>query len=151
MSLNKNNNIELEKRRQKILQHYESPVNKLKNKNKYLDYSSVNENSPSCIDNLTIYTKIKNNKIVDIVFDGIGCVISTSSTDMMIEQIKNKTINEGMKIIDEYLKMIYKKKYDAKKINDLVVFENVNKQLNRIKCATIGIEAIKKSIVKVKK
>ena len=88
-----------------ILDHYENPqhfinenkINKLKN------YVSCNISSPSCIDNLTAHVDIKNNKICDIKISGIGCAISTSSTDIMCNLLIGKSISNARKIITNYL------------------------------------------------
>ncbi len=134
--------------RQIILTHYESPQNKIDESKKMNSYESYNNNSPSCIDNLTVFVKIKQNKILDAKFSGIGCAIATSSTDIILKMVKNKTIKLANEIIDNYLNMIDSKKYDEKLLGDLYVFENINQQINRISCAKVGITALKKVINK---
>ena len=134
--------------RQIILTHYESPQNKIDEFKKMNGYESYNNNSPSCIDNLTVFVKLKQNKIVDAKFSGIGCAIATSSTDIVLDMVKNKTTKVANKIIDNYLNMIDSKKYDQKLLGDLYVFENINQQINRISCAKVGITALKKAINK---
>lgn len=133
-----------------ILDHYENPqyhiddnsINTLKN------YFSCNVSSPSCIDNLTAYISVKNNKIKDIKFSGIGCAISTSSTDIMCNLLINKSIAQAKNIIDNYLKMIDNEPYDDAILDELFCFANVNKQANRINCAKVGIKAIKNALNK---
>jgi nitrogen fixation NifU-like protein len=140
-------NNELDIRRQIILDHYENPLNKIENKDKLnTQYKSANNNSPSCIDNLTAYVAMKNKKINDIKFLGLGCAIATSSTDIMSQLLKNKTKPQALKIINNYLNMIDGNKFDDKSLGELFVFQNVNKQLNRIKCAKVGINAIKMAL-----
>ena len=58
-----------------------------------------NTRSATCIDNLDIYINIDNNIIKDITFDGEACVISTSSTNIMINLLRGKTIDEAIDII----------------------------------------------------
>jgi nitrogen fixation NifU-like protein len=139
------NDVEI--RRSIILDHYENPKNKVDDKKKMPGYIFANKDSPSCIDNLNAYTKIIKNKISDIKFSGIGCAIATSSTDIMINLLKNKTITQAKKIINDYFDMVENKKtIDKKKLGDLYVFENIYRQINRIKCAKVGIEAILKTL-----
>ena len=88
--------------------------------------------------NKTPNLKTENNVIVDCKFDGVACTICTSSTDIMCELVKGKTINEAKKIIDEYFKMIYEKPFDEEILEEAVVFKNTYKQAARIKCATLG-------------
>ena len=68
-----------------ILDHYESPQYHINDNsaNMLKNYVNCNVSSPSCIDNLTAYIFVKDNKIKDIKFSGVGCAISTSSTDIM--------------------------------------------------------------------
>lgn len=134
--------------RQTIIEHYEHPKNKVTNsfikKNK--DYAKGHSDSPSCIDNIDSFVKIKNDKIIDVKFAGIGCAICTSSTDLMAIELTNKPLKQAKSIINNYLAMIKNDKYREKNIKKLIFFKNVNKQPNRIKCATTGILAISKAI-----
>lgn len=131
--------------RQIILEHYESPDNKVEEP--LSDYLSFNNKSSSCIDNLTVYLKINDvGKIVDAKFSGIGCAISTSSTDIMCNLIKDKDTKSATKIIDEYFKMVDGLEYDESVLEILTIFKNISKQLNRIKCAKVGVVAIKELI-----
>ena len=151
MSLKNSNSSQI--MRAIILDHYEHPKNLVKNANinKLKNYCSFNTSSPSCIDNLTAYLFIKDNKISDIKFSGVGCAISTSSTDIMSIMLINKTLKQALNFINNYLNMIDGKEYDSTKLNDLLVYKNVNKQINRINCAKVGIIAIKKAIEKYEK
>lgn len=134
--------------RQTIIEHYEHPKNKVPNsfirRNK--NYIKGHSDSPSCIDNIDGFVKIKNGKIIDVKFAGIGCAICTSSTDLMAAELTNKPIKQAKFIINNYLAMIKNEKYSEKNVKRLIFFRNVNKQPNRIKCATTGILAISKAI-----
>ncbi|MDR2369546.1 MAG: SUF system NifU family Fe-S cluster assembly protein [Mycoplasmataceae bacterium] len=138
---------ELDIRREIILDHYENPTAKVNDTYKFSKlYTRAHRDSPSCIDNLTAYVKISKQKIQDVKFNGIGCAIATASTDIMANLIRNKHIDEANLLIDNYLAMIDGKKYNRKQLGDLYVFENLNKQLNRIKCGKVGIEAIQMAL-----
>ncbi|MDR3330141.1 MAG: iron-sulfur cluster assembly scaffold protein [Mycoplasmataceae bacterium] len=137
----------LDIRREIILDHYENPTARITEDVKLpATYKSANRDSPSCIDNLTAYVKVNKNKVSDVKFSGIGCAIATSSTDIMANLIKNKSIVQAEKLITNYLAMLDGKKYDRKLLDELYVFENLNKQLNRIKCGKVGIEAIQTAL-----
>ena len=82
----------------------------------------------------------------DIRFDGVACTISTASTSMMSDLLIGKTVEEAKEIINEYFNMIENKEYDGDKLIEAVAFKNVYKQANRIKCATIGWNAIKEML-----
>ncbi len=125
-----------------IMDNYEHPDKKVPEQPTDAKYKSFNNNSESCIDNLTVYIKEENGVIVDAVFSGIGCAVSTASTNIFCNLITNKTLAQANAILDNYKLMINGESYDAKVLEDLNVFSNVNKQANRIKCALIGCDAI---------
>lgn len=138
---------DLELKREIILSNYENPEFKIENPKK-LDktYKTASKDSPSCIDNISAHVKIVNNKIQDVKFSGIGCAIATSSTNIMCGLLKNKTLSSANEIIVNYFNLVAHKDHNKKLLGDLFVFDNIYKQLNRIKCATVGIEAIQKAI-----
>ena len=131
--------------RELIMDHYQFPHNHgLKKENGA--YDSRHMASDSCIDDITVQAKIGDGRIEDIRFDGMACTISTASTSMMTDLLKGKTVEEAKKIIAEYFAMIDGKPYDADILHEAVAMKNVNKQANRIKCATIGWKAIKEML-----
>ncbi|AIV03832.1 NifU family SUF system FeS assembly protein [Candidatus Malacoplasma girerdii] len=131
-----------------IIDHYENPENWINENEVNKDqYTSFNASTPSCIDNITAHVFVKNNIIEDIKISGIACAICTSSTDIMANIIKNKTIDGAIKIIDNYLNMIDAKEFDPALIGEMYLYENVNKQVNRINCAKVGIKGIKGALI----
>lgn len=132
--------------REIIMDHYEYPRNKkLKNDS---NYSKVNLDSESCIDNIDLEVLVEDNKIKDICFDGVACTISTASTSIMSELLRDKTIEEANIIIENYLNMLYGKKYDEEILGEAAAFVNTSKQANRIKCATMSWNGLKDIINK---
>ncbi|WP_425379914.1 Fe-S cluster assembly sulfur transfer protein SufU [Spiroplasma endosymbiont of Stenodema calcarata] len=134
MKFDKNDSMFL---RQIIMQHYSEPQHK--HLTKKPTALSIHQNSESCIDDLHLELIVTDQKIMTACFDGVACAISTASTDIMAQELEGKTIDEGLKIIDNYLAMIFDKPYDETKLNELIAFINTAKQPNRIKCATIGV------------
>ena len=124
-----------------ILDNYQNPNNK---RVSGTDYIKINTRNVSCIDNLDIYLKIENNIIKDISFEGEACVISISSTNILTNLLIGKTKEEGIYLIDNYLKMINEEEYDKEVLNELLVFDDTSKQPSRIKCATLSANGIKK-------
>ena len=127
--------------REIIMDHYSNPLNKHKpaDKNSYIN---IRMDSDSCIDDITIYLEIENDLIIDACFDGVACAISTSSTDILCEMIKNKSKKEALYIIEQYKNMIFEKDFDENCLDELVAFVNTHKQAARIKCATIGFTGV---------
>ena len=130
-----------------ILDNYQNPNNKHISDSSYV---KINTRNVSCIDNLDIYLKIKNNIIEDISFEGEACVISISSTNILINLLIGKTKEEGIYLIDNYLKMINEEEYDKDILKELEVFDDTSKQPSRIKCATLSANGIKNYLEKEK-
>lgn len=131
--------------RQIIMDHYQYPRNH--SLTDEAGYHSKHMASESCIDDITVQAKIEDDYIEDIRFDGVACTISTASTSIMTELLKNKSKEEALKLIDEYFKMIDEDEYNEDALQEAVAFHSVGKQANRIKCATIGWKAIKEILI----
>lgn len=128
--------------RELIMDHYQYPRN-----HGLVDdssYASCHMASDSCIDDITVQSKIVDGVIKDIRFDGVACTICTASTSMMSELLKGKTTDQAKKIMDNYFNMMEEKPYDEDMLEEAIAMCNVHKQANRIKCATIGWKAMKK-------
>lgn len=123
-----------------ILDNYQNPNNK---KVSGEDYIKINTRNVSCIDNLDIYLNVKDNIIEDASFEGEACVISISSTNILINLLIGKTKEEGINIINNYLKMINEEEYDKEVLKELLAFDDTSKQPSRIKCATLSANGIK--------
>lgn len=124
-----------------ILDNYQNPNNK---RVSGTDYIKINTRNVSCIDNLDIYLKIEKDIIKDVSFEGEACVISISSTNILTNLLIGKTKEEGIYLIDNYLKMINEEEYDKEVLKELLVFDDTSKQPSRIKCATLSANGIKK-------
>lgn len=134
-------------RRDIILENYQEPLNRgLVEDESYL---KVNTNSESCIDNLDFMMKIEDDVIKDIRFDGEACAISTSASSIMIQRLIGKTIAEAKDILNNYKNMIQEKEYDEKLLGELIVYDEISKQPNRINCALLPSVAVEKMLDKL--
>ena len=134
-------------RRNIILDNYQNTNNRHRHDNDD-NYHKTNTRSATCIDNLDLYLKIKDNKIEDLTFDGEACVISISSTNILTNLLIGKTKEEGIYLIDNYLKMINEEEYDKEVLKELLVFDDTSKQPSRIKFATLSANGIKNYLEK---
>lgn len=126
--------------RQIIMDHYQYPRNKRVCEDDHC--KTVHMATESCIDDIQVQAVIENNLIKDICFDGIACTISTASTSILTELMKGKTVTEVKELISLYRQMIDLQEIDPEPLEEAVAFINVGKQANRIKCATIGWDAL---------
>lgn len=130
--------------RELIMDHYKYPHNHSLVED--MQYRRAHMSSDSCIDDITVQAKITDGRIQDIRFDGVACTISTSSTSIMTDLLKGKTVEEAQYLIDQYMNMVDGKEYDAASLEEAVAMKNVYRQANRIRCATIGWKAIRQLI-----
>ena len=123
-----------------IMDHASHPENKhVPNKE---GYDKFHMHSDNCIDDLNIYLLINDEGIVeDACFDGVACTISLSSTDIMCDLMKGKSIIEALYMIEQYNHMMHEEPFDEEVLEDALVFINTSKQAARIRCATIGWNA----------
>ena len=137
--------MEKDKKREIILSHYNNPFNK-----KVSDgYLVGNSNNESCIDNINVYLDINDNKIGDASFDGEACVISISSTSIMIKLLIGKSIDEVKSILVNYSNMINEIDYDKNELFDLLVFDDIYLQPHRKTCAMMCVYAINRILEKL--
>ena len=109
-------------------------------------YEKINSNNVSCIDNIDIYVKLDGDKIGDIKFEGEACVIAISSTSILSEMLRGKSLSEGKEILSNYFKMIEEEEYDKELLGEACVYDDIYKQPSRKTCATLFARGISKVI-----
>ncbi|MGI6309787.1 MAG: Fe-S cluster assembly sulfur transfer protein SufU [Bacilli bacterium] len=136
--------MDKETKRAIILDHFQHPIGQgLFNDD---SYKKVNINNESCIDEINMMVKLENGIIKDVRFAGEACAICTSSTSIMIKLLLNKTIDEAQEIMLNFENMINEKPYNKETLKEALVYDELYKQPNRIKCALLPWECIKKVI-----
>lgn len=131
-----------------IMEHSMNSYNKKKLEN--ADYSQIGHN-PNCGDEITLELKLNGDIIEDMAFSGHGCAISLSSTSIMIDTLKGKTINEAKEIIKTFIEMIKREQTDEnelKKIEDAIAFKNISNMPARVKCALLAWHTIEEILKK---
>ena len=97
--------------------------------------------NPNCGDEITLQAIIKDGVLQDLAFMGHGCAISQSSTSIMIDVLRGKTIQKAREIIQIFIKMIKREDLTEEEkdlLKDAVAFENVSNMPARVKCATLS-------------
>jgi nitrogen fixation NifU-like protein len=70
-----------------------------KNTGEILDADGVGTvGNPVCGDMMTMYIKVKDNRIADIKFKTFGCGAAIATSSMTTEMAKGKTLEEALKI-----------------------------------------------------
>ena len=97
--------------------------------------------NPNCGDEIELQVEIENGIVKDASFTGHGCAISQSSTSIMIDILRGKTIEQAKKIIDVFAKMIKRERLsdgERKLLGEGVAFENISNMPARVKCALLS-------------
>ena len=140
--------MDRELKRSIILDNYQNPYHRLRHDED--DYLKLNSRNVSCIDNIDVYIKFKDGVVEDISFEVEACVISISSTSIMASTLVGKTIDEALKIIENYDDMIEEKEYDKDILGEAVVYDDIAKQPSRKKCATLTWNGVYKKLLSLK-
>ncbi|KQC05104.1 MAG: Fe-S cluster assembly scaffold protein NifU [Methanoculleus sp. SDB] len=78
-----------------VMDHFQHP----RNVGEIPDADAVVEvGSPECGDTTKIYLTIRDNRIVDVKFQTLGCAAAIASSSMATEMIKGKTLEEAWKL-----------------------------------------------------
>lgn len=113
------------------------------------DAEQVHLNNPTCGDVIALSVKFDGDVISDIAFSGDGCTISTASSSMMTDAVIGKTKEEALELATIFSKMVQGEKDTAQKtLGDASFLAGVSKFPQRIKCATLAWNALKKAIEK---
>lgn len=80
---------------EKVMEHFKNP----RNIGEIPDADGIgNVGNPVCGDIMRLYIKVKDDKIVDAKFKTFGCGAAISTSSMVTELVKGKTIEEALKI-----------------------------------------------------
>ena len=131
-------------KREIIVDNVENPFHRgIKDKENFIKANTHNE---SCIDNIDLYVKIQDNKIIDAYFEGEACAITTSATSIMLKKIIGLTKEEARSLMKEYYQMIEEEAYNSDKLGELNVYSDIAKQPSRKKCATLPFQTLEKTL-----
>lgn len=107
----------------------------------------VTLNNPTCGDVINLTVQFQGNKIEAIAFAGDGCTISTASSSMMTDLVIGKTLDQARDLADIFSKMVQGESDERQKeLGDAAFLAGVSKFPQRIKCATLAWNALKKAI-----
>lgn len=129
-----------------ILEHYKRPLNKSLKPNPTVQVHHVNT---SCGDEVTLNIHVKDQRITDISWEGVGCSISQASTSIVSDLLKDKDASSAMSVIESFQAMLQSKGSDAgdeEVLGDAVAFSGVAKFPARVKCALLGWMAVKDAL-----
>lgn len=97
--------------------------------------------NPNCGDEIKIEIKLDGDVIEDMAFTGHGCAISQSSTSIMIDVLRGKTLAEAKDIIADFIGMIkgeIKDENELSSLEEAIAFKNISHMPARVKCALLA-------------
>ena len=130
-------------KREIIIDNYENPYHRLEIDDE--SFIKANTHNESCIDNINLYIKVKDNIIVDAYFSGEACAITTSATSIMVKKIIGMKIDDAKNLMKEYYKMINEENYNSELLGELNAYYDIGRQVSRIKCATLPFQTLEKT------
>ncbi|MBH0231023.1 Fe-S cluster assembly sulfur transfer protein SufU [Halobacillus yeomjeoni] len=131
--------------RQVIMDHYKNPRNKGSIEG---DHMTVDMNNPTCGDRIQIQLQVDDGIVKDAKFEGEGCSISLASASMMTQAIKDKPVDEALKMSEIFSDLMQGNEVENEDIDlgDIEALQGVSKFPARIKCATLAWKAMEKGV-----
>lgn len=123
-----------------VLEHSKKPKNFGKLASPFFSFGK----NPSCGDQITLYLDIQNNIVTDIKFEGHGCALCLSSTSLLTQKIKGKTIDEISDIVYSFNQFIKNNKELPISLEPLHIYKNIHQFPLRVKCVLLGWKALEK-------
>ena len=102
--------------------------------------------NPTCGDQLTLNLVIDNGIMKDGSVTGVGCAISHASTDIMLDLVIGRTVEEGKHLVGLFSKMISGSITDEEldELEEAGALQSIAKMPARVKCATLGWKTLEK-------
>ncbi|MDS1268769.1 SUF system NifU family Fe-S cluster assembly protein [Lipingzhangella sp. LS1_29] len=129
-----------------ILDHYRDPHHKGLREPFNGEAHHIN---PTCGDEVTLRVQLTPAgevldgaaTITDVSYDSMGCSISQASASVLTDLLIGQTVDEGMRIADEFTELMHSRgrgEPDEEILQDAVAFAGVAKYPARIKCALLA-------------
>lgn len=126
-----------------VTEHSKSP----RHKGKLDGVEALQLHNPTCGDVIELSLKLEKGIITDIAFDGVGCTISTASASMMTEAVLGKSIHQARELADTFSRLVQGQEVnEQEQLGDASLLTGVAKFPQRIKCATLSWNALKKAL-----
>ena len=115
--------------------------------------AEVHHVNPTCGDEITLRVSVSglgdDAVIDDVSYESQGCSISQASASVMFDSVAGQSVDEAMRIQDEFLDLMHSKgegEPDEDVLGDAIAFAGVSKYPARVKCALLGWMALKDAV-----
>ena len=102
--------------------------------------------NPLCGDQLKLYLKVENDRVVDASFLSSGCAISTAAASLMTESLKGRTSAEALTLLDTFHELLTTDSPVTEGLGKLIVFCGVREYPARVKCATLAWHTLRSAL-----
>lgn len=105
----------------------------------HADHAAEGHN-PICGDQVTVYLRLREEKIEEITFQGRGCAISMASASMLTETLRGKTLAEVQRTFAAFHQLVTSpqdSQASAAELGKLAALSGVRAFPVRVKCATL--------------
>ncbi len=123
-----------------VLDHYRRPRHRHE-----IEDAEIEEhlNNPLCGDEVTVYANLRDEGL-EVGFTGRGCAISQASASMLAERLAGKSRGDAEEEISAFLQMMRAEPNED--LGDLVALKGVVQTPNRIRCATLAWDAMRRAL-----
>ena len=105
--------------------------------------------NPLCGDKISLFVKLKGERITDVSFQGSGCAISTASASILTETLKGKTLAEAAALFETFHNLVTGRtppEGSKQELGKLAVFSGVSEFPVRVKCATLAWHTLRSAL-----
>ena len=127
--------------KESLLDHFRRPRNR-----REIEGADIHEplNNPLCGDEVTVYANLADGELDEVAFVGRGCTISQASASMLTDHLAGKSREEANSEIEAFMEMM--RTEEREELGELAALKNVVSAPNRIRCATLAWEAMKRGL-----
>lgn len=142
-----NNTLKVRRQYQQIiLSHSRNPHHFGKTDPVHLHQKGENPYCGDTVD-ITIALDETDNKIKDLKFTGSGCALCIASADLMIETVKEKTIEETLEIVEQFHRVILGQAELTASTQHLKAIEGAKRYPVKAKCTILAWHTLKAAIL----
>ncbi len=125
-----------------VLDHFRRPRNKGE-----LEGADVEQRvfNPLCGDEVTVYANLRDGGLAEVAFTGRGCAISQASASMLAESLNGKDLGEAEAEIAAFMEMM-RGAEEKEELGELAALKAIIQAPNRIRCATLAWEAMRRGL-----
>ena len=103
--------------------------------------AAVDADNPLCGDQVGLTVRFDGDRLAEIAFDGVGCSISQAACSMLCEEVSGGTRERAHDVASRFRAMLVEDG-SPDDLGDLEALQGVRAYPVRVKCATLGCNAL---------